>query len=253
MSKYAFKDIQRKFKIYAIQAIHHDIDTHYYCPNPFCTAHLYLCSVDGLTAPYFRATRKEFPHSKDCFYRKNIDINTDSLKESNFDFDDIVNNLLQTSLKVGSSTVNKKEFDGGANTSENRIERIKTLRQLYLFLKSKDVREIYNNSTIGFMLLDNRSLSMNTKGVFGNKLIEAKVSNGRFYDKDNLVISFQMINSSDYTFLLKFNNETFFKEIIQTVYNNREEIFILVGNWAKESFNCFYSNCTSKKQIYILK
>lgn len=252
MSNYAFEDIQRKRKIYATQVTQNNIDTYYYCPDPFCNAHLYVCSINGLTSPYFRATRQDFPHSNKCFYRKNLDINIDNLKEVEFDFNDIANSLFLPSIKREDLSVNKKEHDR-VNGSENKIERIRTLRQLYVFLKSKDVREKYNNSTIGFMLLDSRSLFMNTKGVFGNKLIEAKISNGQFYNKDKYTIIFQTVNDSDYTFVLKFNDETFFKEIIQTVCNNREENFILAGNWDKESFNCFYSNCTSKKQIYILK
>ena len=62
MATYAYKDANRKNVIYASNAVKEDRNKRFYCPNPNCAAHLYICAVDGSKKAYFRATRKEFPH-----------------------------------------------------------------------------------------------------------------------------------------------------------------------------------------------
>ena len=66
MATYAYKDDMRKDIIYAASAVKEDRNKKFYCPNPNCTAHLYICAVDGSKKAYFRATKKEFPHVPMC-------------------------------------------------------------------------------------------------------------------------------------------------------------------------------------------
>ena len=52
MAAYAYKDAMRKDIIYAADAVKEDRIKKFYCPNPNCTAHLYICAVDGLWITY---------------------------------------------------------------------------------------------------------------------------------------------------------------------------------------------------------
>ena len=73
MATYAYKDDRRKDIIYAASAVKEDRNKKFYCPNPNCTAHLYICAVDGSKKAYFRATKKEFPHVPMCPFGSSTD------------------------------------------------------------------------------------------------------------------------------------------------------------------------------------
>ena len=66
MAKYAYRDKDRKNIIYSDKAIEEDRDTAFFCPNHVCNAKLYICAVDGSKSAYFRATKPNFKHVKNC-------------------------------------------------------------------------------------------------------------------------------------------------------------------------------------------
>ena len=47
MAMYVYKDKERNEKLYANNASKEDKGIRFYCPNPKCDAHMYICSVDG--------------------------------------------------------------------------------------------------------------------------------------------------------------------------------------------------------------
>ena len=68
MSLFAFEDELRQKKALAVKCS--DRSKRFYCPDPQCDAHLFLCNQDGVSKAYFRATLKSHPHNLDCYYKK---------------------------------------------------------------------------------------------------------------------------------------------------------------------------------------
>ena len=94
MAAYAYKDAMRKDIIYAADAVKEDRIKKFYCPNPNCTAHLYICAVDGSKKAYFRAAKKEFPHVPMCsFGSSTYEFEADKFDETTFVFDNVMDNL----------------------------------------------------------------------------------------------------------------------------------------------------------------
>lgn len=61
MSLFAFEDELRQKKALAVKCS--DRSKRFYCPDPQCDAHLFLCNQDGVSKAYFRATLKSHPHN----------------------------------------------------------------------------------------------------------------------------------------------------------------------------------------------
>ncbi|OOF70747.1 hypothetical protein [Rodentibacter caecimuris] len=251
MSYYAFKDKERTQVIYANEASRFSREITYYCPTYNCNAHLYVCSINGIKTPYFSATKPNFRHSPDCFYKKNyIDINDYS--EQDFNFNSFCESLLVPGKEKENTLRQKGISEKLGNSSCSVKEKINTLRKLYLLCKSKDVRDTYNKKEIGYMLLDKRSLYMNPKGIFGYRIIEAVVQK-YFYNNDDLELYYFMKGSDKYRFILKFEDQERYKETRDTIYNNKDHVIVIFGEWEKSKiFNNFVSSMFSKKQIYIV-
>lgn len=94
MATYAYKDAMRRDIIYAANAVKEDRNKRFYCPNPNCTAQLYICAVDGSKRAYFRATKKQFPHVPMCSFASNTEeFEADQFDEKTFVFDNAMDNL----------------------------------------------------------------------------------------------------------------------------------------------------------------
>ena len=49
---YVYKDKARTEKLYAKDAFKKDKNTRFYCPNPKCDAHMYICNAEGSSLTY---------------------------------------------------------------------------------------------------------------------------------------------------------------------------------------------------------
>lgn len=248
MSMYVFRDKERKRKLYAKQAIKENRDTRFFCPNIKCNAHMYICGLDGITAAYFSANRNGHSHVKGCPFGANNSFNPDDFDESAFDFDNAMDELATPSKQV-----KKKTEPGEHGTGESLPRPPRTIRQIYDMCKSYDVIDTYGNKKIGQMILDDRSLYMYPKGVFGKKIIECKASQ-YFYNSEKLEIKLiAPIAAGKYTFQVKIPDKDLFKHIKDTIYNNRNKIILISGDWgAGSTFNCFTTSLASKKQIAVI-
>jgi hypothetical protein len=104
------------------------------------------------------------------------------------------------------------------------------------------------------MLIDDRSLFMYPRGVFGRRIIESKRKPNYFYDKENMSIYLVLrTDKSSYTFVLVFKSEALFWEIKNDIYPNKDKILVVAGNWQKSGkFDVFKTAFTSKKQLAII-
>ncbi|OOF55495.1 hypothetical protein BKK56_06215 [Rodentibacter genomosp. 2] len=250
MSYYAFKDPQKKFSLSANEASRLSRDIAYYCP--YCdTARLYICSRDGMKKPYFAANRANARHSEECFYSNSQNhISLEQYSESNFDFEGLCDSFLIPIKQVKKAKHNESKSNSSGTYSEKHI---RTLRQLYLLCKSKSVQDTYNEQKIGYMLLDSRSLHMNPRGIFGNRVIETVLSK-YFYNNEEKKLYFELKDNNKYKFIFEFFDETLYKNQRDTLYNNQDSIFVILGKWNKTTvFNQFISDFINQKQIWLLR
>lgn len=242
MSLFAFEDVLRQRKVLAIRCS--DRTRRFYCPNPHCDAHLFLCNQDGISKAYFRATFKSHSHNLDCYYKNSNVGSVENFDEKAFKFDDFMDNLFRSSISQKRSTITS---DNSKSPSGNEIKQVRTMRQIYSLCKSMDINDEFAGIKIWKMLLDNRSAKIYKKGVFGKRLIEAKFRN---YSKDSKTIFVKLENQ--FVFALNFNDEDFFNKILSNILKNKEQNVIVAGNW-KDNSDKFYADITSQRQIWISK
>lgn len=250
MSNYAFKDKNRTIKIFAKDSIKENKDTRFYCPNPNCDAHMYICNVKGVSSAYFSANHKNYPHAYNCPFGVSNNFKVDDYDEKLFNFESALEALTFSEKQVTREI--KTTNDHGVGGSRRKL--LRTIRQIYDMCKSFDINDTYNEIKIGQMIVDDRSAYMYPKGVFGYKIIEGKVKM-YFYDPQKLEIKILApIGSERYSFILRFSDEKLFKDIKNIIFNNREKIIVVSGEWkSTDQYNYFFTKIINKKQIAIIK
>lgn len=249
MALYAYKDKGRTQIIYATEAMKKDIGERYYCPNPFCNAHLHICAVDGSKKSYFRATKSKYGHVLNCAYGSNQEFNADKFDEKEFSFDSAVNNLF---LPTG--TTEKRKVSGEHKTGEVKKHPPRTIMQIYQMCKSRPVTDTYGDKEIGEMILDERSLYRYPKGCFGNRIIESYAKSKLYDNAKKQIYLFAPTNARTYTFILQFKEDSVYREFRERIYNNRNKIIVVAGNWEKSgTYGSFISDVVSKKQVAIIR
>ncbi|OTO65571.1 MULTISPECIES: hypothetical protein [unclassified Enterococcus] len=249
MAMYVYKDRQRKIEFLAEDALKQDMGIRYYCPNPNCDAHMYLCGVDGLATAYFSANRRTFPHVEKCDYGSSNSFNPNNSDESLFDFERVIEDMLRPT-----NPTKKDKSSNAHKTGDRNLKPLRTIRQVYDMCVAHSCTQTYNNKAIGQMLLDDRSEYMYPKGVFGHKIIKAKTKTGGFYNAEKQEIYLVAPSSEKYEFVLKVSNDELFRFFRDSLYNNRDKFIIVAGKWGSYGkFNFFQTNITSKRQIKIIK
>lgn len=249
MAMYVYKDASRTKKLLARDAQKQDKGTRFYCPNPQCDAHMYIWSLDGVSASYFGASRSH-GHMKGCAYYSLNEFNPNKYNEDKFEFENAL-----SALTMPTNPQTKNETPGDHGIGSVTPKPLHTLFQIYSMCKAEDCSGTYNGITIGQMLLDNRSFYMYPKGVFGWRIIEGKCRKPYFYDSTKKEIYLTVsTDSEEYTFTLKFDDEDLFKEIKNDIFPNREYLIIVAGKWGNSGiFNVFCSAFSSTKQLKIIK
>lgn len=248
VANYVFRDEERKNVLYANNVNKEDKSTRFYCPNPICEAYMFICGIDGSSSAYFRATHKEHGHIEGCSFRVSNNFNSERHDETSFDFEKAMQALLEPTKQIKKS---KKTNLHKAGTPNKTV--LRTIRQIYDMCKAHKCSDTYNGLQIGRMLLDDRSLYMYPKGIFGYKLIEAKVS-GYFYDTNNQTITLCTPRKDEkYKLLLKFSDKELFLKMREKLFNNRDKIVLVSGNWLQsELSNTFITSINSKRQYHII-
>jgi len=250
MATYAYRDADRKNVIYASNAIKEDRNKRFYCPNPNCAAHLYICAVDGSKKAYFRATRKEFPHIPMCsFGSKTVDFEPNQFDETKFVFDNAMDKLF---VETDVQKVQKTSENHNQGTVKKHP--LRTLKQIYQMCKSKPVTDVYGDKEIGSMILDDRSEYRYPRGCFGSRIVEAIVT-GKLYDNGKKQIYLSApVNSKRYSFILDFFDEKTYRVIRDEIYNNKDKIIVVAGKWRPSgTYNSFITPVCGRKQIAIIK
>lgn len=249
MAMYVYKDAFRKEKVLARNAQKQDKGIRFYCPNIQCDAHMYIRHKEGVSVAYFSAIPSH-PHIKGCPHGTSNGFNPNDYNEDKFEFD----NALAV-LTMPSQPQRKKETPGEHGGGTVTPKPPHTLHQIYSMCKDYDCADTYNGITIGQMLLDNRSVYMYPKGVFGWRIIEGKCKKPHFYDATKMEISLTAsTEGEEYTFILKFSEEDLFKAIRDIIFQNKKYTIVIAGKWSSSgTFNVFCCTFSSKKQLSIIK
>lgn len=250
MAMYVFKDSARTDILFAKNAREQNKGVRYYCPNPICDAHMYISNIDGVSASYFRVLPTH-RHAEGCPYSISNGFDPNKFDENNFDFNNALLSLMMTSKSQIKNASLEKYENGKMNPKPPR-----TIRQIYSMCKSYNYYDSYNGIAIGKMLVDNRSIRMYPKGIFGWRIIETKCKRPNFYDSTKMEISLVIAftDKNEYTFVLKFDNEKLFREIRNVIFQNKEYLIVVAGEWKSSgTFNIFQTNFSSRKQLLIIK
>lgn len=253
MGDIAFRDIARTIKIKAKDAANEDLDTFYYCPNDLCNARLYVCSVHGSVKPYFRAPLKKYPHCENCsFSNTGSNFSISDYRENNFDFNNALISLM--GLEINNQNEQRNRANNNTTTNANGTSRtvLKSLNQIYLMCKSFSPNESYAGIQIKDMLLDGRTSDHYIDKLDGTFIIEA-INKSRLYDPDKLELYLTAsVTNKEFDIVLNFEDTNLFWDCESKLFNNKNKVVVLAGNWTRDSINDpFRSNITSKKQIYL--
>lgn len=247
MVMYAYKDKERKVKVYARYALKEDKGRRFYCPNPLCPAEMYIVLKEGAAVAYFAGRG----HLNDCsFYNKKNSYDPEKFNEEEFDF---YNALM--SLSNNGKTHSNKRTSKHHKTGAGDPKPLRTIRQIYDMCNWHDCYDTYNGVMVGQMLLNDDSAKMYTNGVEGWRLIEAKRKLPKFYDSENLEIHLiSPVSQKKFTFVLNFADAILYREIKDWIYANRNYIFVVAGDWcSSNNSNVFSALISTKKQLTLIK
>lgn len=251
MVSFAYRDKERRQRINANQAIQDKIKKRYYCPNPACDAEMYVCERKGVKNPYFGARKGHKSHVANCLFMNSKNkFKPAKYDEDAFSFDDAIGKLLAKKVAGKNNKGNTKNHGDGPP----QVLPPRTLRQIYYMCKTFSIYDTYAGMHIYDMILDDRSISANDGDFTGNRIIECNGEQGYIYFDDcneiRLKAPFERKNNK---IILKFNDIDLYEDVKSVIYNNREKIIVVAGNWEQKDEKTLQTNVSSKEQIYIYK
>lgn len=251
MANYAFRDKERKIKIYANDCTYAESNEYFYCKTPNCKAKMKLVDLKGVKTSYFRAI-PAYSHTEEVCNVQKESFERKKYVENKFDFEQALVNLMN-------ANTGKLIENTGKVTSKPKYEKdkkvLRTIKQIYNMCINNDINDFYNGVKIWRMLVDVRSLHIYKYGIKGLRLVECKVVN---YDKERNIINAMCPINRDgkYKLQLKCNDSVFNKLINEKKLDFHKEsksIIVVAGDWKSIDENTFTTDILSKSQIGILK
>ncbi|ODP26015.1 hypothetical protein PTI45_04651 [Paenibacillus nuruki] len=258
MSMYAFKDEERKIKVLARDAYRENKAVRLYCPNKKCDAHMYICSREGSSSFYFRAS-STYGHIENCRYGVGNGFNPEKFNEATFDFTQALSNLTTTSTPQ-----TKKLHPGTHKEGDSTLKPPHTIRQIYDMCTQHHYLDTYNDIVIGKMLLYDESIDLypNDTDVTGWRLIEATRCKPKFYKPgETNIYLVTSLYKKKYHFVLKFNDGNLYTTMQKEIFGNKDNKnlkIIVAGEWShfttenRNVENKFTATILSKKQFKIM-
>ena len=255
MSMYAYTGNDRidEQKVIANEITDRTKGIRYYCPNPKCNARMFLRSYDGERNSFFAASGNP-GHIEHCPYGSDNTFNAEQINKEEFESEYAIKNLMKPS-KNSKKIVDNKKDTTNKTAVPNEDQKIvpHTIKQIYDMCKSYDCNAIISNQKVGQILIDCRSIHMYPSGIFGYRVIEAKCKKYLYNNQKEIFLEVP-INNKKYSLILYFDDKELFNIIKKLLYDNRENVIIVAGQWEKTSkFNYFGTDIVSKKQIKVTK
>lgn len=241
---YAYRSEKREDEsiIYAEKCTIQDLGIRMYCPNLSCDAHIYLCNLSNPDIkPYFRATKNNHPHVKDCSYA-NLSFNSKDYYEPAFDFDQATKNVMKPPSSKPSDNVIKPSLS-------HRKLPPHTIKQIYELAISHDINYNYNGIKMWQLLADKRSSHIYSKGLFRKCLVESYFAGYNTYK--NYIRMKYYIDSNNFHYMrLVFNDNKVFSKTINIILEAKPSPIIVWGDWKAIDYY-FKTTIYNTSQIYV--
>lgn len=118
--------------------------------------------------------------------------------------------------------------------------------------KSYPIHHKYGDKKIGEMLFDDRSERIYQNNWTGYRIIEGVIQRWFYDSKRNLIHLEAPMGSRKYSFDLIFSNDQTYRYIQNEIYNNKDKIILVAGNWEKINSDGHYMALISGKNKFRL-
>ncbi|MGU3372296.1 hypothetical protein [Bacillus mycoides] len=206
-------------------------DKIYLCKNLDCSAEMKIAAIGSESRrPYLTTNGTKKPHIPGCLYGNTKNgINT-RYDESNFNLNRFIDHLF---MKKNVKLSNTKRTSSSINNKDSSTDKpIKTLSQLYYFVKQHNPDYRLDGVPLYQVLSDRRTRSVNFfsghNKFYGN--IMAEVTFCRYDTKKNLIVVNPQFNP-DLKFNLNFKDEETFKLIRDKIYLDKQNPFVVFADW----------------------
>lgn len=244
MSKYACLARNSERAITAEEAFFkYGKDRVYYCPNRECRAEMVLCSRNGEKHHYFRSLKNA--HCSDCFVKNSRE---DKKGGQLYLGDRFSPTSFLQSLSNGNHSSNNRGYTKKKNVSDYKgsvtVEsKVKTIGELYHYCLERNISDSVGDTTIGDLLLDERSSSFHENSLSGIHLVKCEF---RWYNQNENLLYFKIPDNRDVRVYIADAN--LYKETKNICFEAKDKCRILLfGHWEKDKMELH-----SKKQIKVL-
>lgn len=248
MVKHAYLNADRTQCVSARWALTANHSRRYFCPNPYCDAHLYICQSDGNRQGYFSANRKLHRHIEHCDYSSGDNSAREQYDESKFDFHKVMAKLItRDPYHPSKQTEDKPNAVKTGNTVSRK--QLTTVRQLYTLCKQNPPMEQFNNYKFGNMLFDERSKDMHPNGPIKEMLVEA-VKRRWFFDSEECTIFLKTATTRSYKLEIHVPDRRTYYQFKKTIFDNPDSKIVLAGTWSLSRDGAYSSLTVEKKSQY---
>ena len=251
--------------VYASELNRHSIREKYLCPNVDCRAVMTWRQGSGSDerAACFGAFTKDSSHIPGCPYSSDsLNGARRKLPNGDFDFAEVMRSIIERVSRAGNPG---KAHGGHGEFESGSVPR--SVAQLYSMLKGVPPDAVVSGQKVGYMLLDNRSLSMYGGKLFnGFRLVECfryrpRPNDRKFYDKDSMTIwmevSSQHAGTEPIVLSLGFEDTSLFWSYARILFDEPEYPIAIAGNWVRQGWKGglprHHAAIKRKKQIYRIR
>lgn len=252
MSKQAYRSIEDKNNHIIVKAkdcVANDLENVFFCIDPYCNAHLSLCSINSNKRDaYFAAKDKNYPHRENCPYS-----NSGLLISKNFNFEDFSLSSFFSRIAIDLKSENNKNkpinhSKHNSSSNKNSLLTVKTLRQLYNICLELSFDEFIGDTTVLNLLCNDATSFYYTKFINGIKIIVINID--YFWKKEEMLVAHYPPIHPEWNLYIKFSSSKLFFEV-KNKFDNYNGNVLLFGNF--KTTNSINKNVrcilTSIKQI----
>lgn len=258
MSSFAYIDEARTIRVEAVNCTISDRNKRYYCPEPDCTAHMKLRCVESINAPHFCALKK-FPHTGvNCKYDSAQQISARH-DEKLFQADDFFLNLSNSDRYSGTNerTIKKASKRKAPSVEQEYPTPIRTVRDLYILCKVRDVNSKYGDIPVKELLCDDRSNFLYTRGINKNRLIECTYHHYN-RKKQSIFLKYPLDTNkkNQYTICIHIENARLYDRLLKMLYTEQGVVpspVVIASCWhtqTSQEQKIVFGDVVSGKQIY---
>lgn len=243
MASIAYEDPDRLIQKHAHTCTINDIGKEYYCWNKECSARLYVRALKSALSTHFYTPDKHEGWCKDF----NLRFNPTNYSEVDFDFNNVIKNILS-----GLEKPKKQDKLKITKKGDGKTIALSNIGQIYAMCKCHRPDQKYNSFEIWRILFDCRSNDYLKYGIFNEHLVECyfvDYQSGKNYIYLKYPLYKELPNQYDLRIYIK--NTNLYNKILNKIRNSKKLPIVIAGDWKKLSFNYFQCEVNSGRQIFL--